>query len=152
MKTSSSIITFISSQPQFRLLATHICYGKFLALLPPRFRSSIAYIYIKDSTLYFAITHPGMKMELNYNLDLFKSILAMIDREDCLCSFPKVDKLMTFIPKYTEQLKLDDQKETETTVPYYSEKSTAYFDTDSLDKELREAYENIKKAILCNQS
>jgi hypothetical protein len=152
MKTSSSIITFISSQPQFRLLATHICYGKFLALLPPRFRSSIAYIFFKDSTLYFAITHPGMKMELNYNLDLFKSILAIIDREDSSCSFPKIDKLMTFIPKYNQQIKLDNQKETETTVPYYSEKSTADFDAHSLDEELQQAYENIKKAILCNQS
>lgn len=138
----------ISKQPQFRLLAKHICYGKFLAILPPRFRTSIAYIYIKDSTLYFAITHPGIKMELNYNLDLFKSLLDMINREDCLCSFPKVDKLMTFIPKCILQM----CEQTEDTVPHYDEKSTATFDTESLSKELKEAYENIKKAILCNQS
>jgi hypothetical protein len=99
-----------------------------------------------------AITHPGMKMELNYNLDLFKSILAMINERDCLCSFPKIDKLMTFIPKYNQQISLDNQKESETTVPYYSEKSTANFELNTKDSELQQAYENIKKAILCNLS
>lgn len=151
MKTSSSIISSISTQSQFRLLAKHICYRKFLALLPPRFRTSIAYIYIKDSTLFFAITHPGMKMELNYNLDLFKSILGIINKEDSLCSFQKIDKLITFIPKYNQQIMLDNASEKEITIPYYSEKSKANFDINTKDDELRVVYENIKKAILCNQ-
>lgn len=144
MKTSSNIISSISTQPQFRLLARHLCYNKFLALLPPRFRASIAYISIKDSTLYIAITHPGAKMELNYNKDLFKSILAMLDREDNSCSFPPIVNVTTYIPKYS----LNKQEERIDTVPRYDEKATGEFDMPIDDEELTLAFENIKEYLL----
>ncbi|MCI0501571.1 MAG: hypothetical protein L0Y61_07470, partial [Epsilonproteobacteria bacterium] len=114
-----------------------------------RFRTLIAYISIKENRLFIAITHPGAKMELNYNKDLFKSLLAMLNDKDSLCSFPKIEQITTYIPKFTEKATLNTE-DIEDTVPRYDEKSTANFDITTTDTNLKKAYDDIKKAILCN--
>ncbi|HIC78052.1 MAG TPA: hypothetical protein EYP02_02605, partial [Sulfurovum sp.] len=72
MKKAHTIISHISNLPEFKLLKKHYCYQKFISLLNPRFKKAIAFVYIRDETLFVALSHPGFKMELNYNKDLLK--------------------------------------------------------------------------------
>jgi len=55
MKNTKSILSMITKQPQFNSLMQHSCYQKFMATLPPRFKQAIAFIYIKDNTLFLVV-------------------------------------------------------------------------------------------------
>ena len=73
MEKVSTILSHLSNIPQFRSLKQQYCYRKFINLLSAKYQKAIAFVYIKDETLFVAVTHPGFKMELNYNRDLLKA-------------------------------------------------------------------------------
>ena len=75
MKKVSMILSHLSNQPQFRYLKQESCYKKYISLLGAKWQKAVAFIYIKNDTLFIAVTHPGFKMELNYNKDLLISLL-----------------------------------------------------------------------------
>ena len=77
MKTSRTVLDKLTSSVQFKPLGAHKCYAKFLSLLPQHLQKAIAFVYIKNETLFIALKHPGFKMELNYNKDLLKSEFEM---------------------------------------------------------------------------
>ena len=148
MKKASTILSHLSSQPQFRYLKQQACYTKYISLLTQKYQKAIAFVYIKDDTLFIAVKHPGFKMELNYNRDLLKSLLTQLNTYDTECEMMSASKVVVFHSKYHPM-----QKSTETisAVPYYTELASSEFEIHAQDSELKEKFEHIKEAILCNK-
>ena len=144
MKKANSILSHILNLPQFKTLKSHYCYQKFISLLSPRFQKAIAFVYVRQDTLFVAISHPGFKMELNYNKDLLKTLLTMLAKQDEKCKNLKVSKVILFNSKHNSIIK---EKTEEDTVPYYDEMSLGEFTINSEDKELKEAFEKIRDSI-----
>ncbi|MEA3418594.1 MAG: hypothetical protein U9Q90_04265 [Campylobacterota bacterium] len=147
MKNARSILSHLTHQPQFRSLRKQSCYRKFIHLLPPKFQQAIAFVYIDKATLFIALSHPGYKMELNYNRDLLKSVLTMMGEHDPECSEMKAEKVVIFNSKYHSSV----PKEHPSTDPKYTELAKADFTVQTDDVTLREKFEIIKKRILANR-
>jgi len=144
MKKADKIISHILHLPEFKSLHTHYCYQKFLSLLSPKYQRAIAFVYVRQNTLFVALRHPGFKMELNYNKDLLKSILTLLGKKDERCSFLVADRVVLFNSKYKTIIK--DEKVL-STIPYYKESASGEFNIDCNDKKLKEAFEKIKSII-----
>jgi len=147
MKNASMILSHLSSQPQFKSLKRQECYQKFIALLSPKWQKAVAFVYIKDETLFIAVTHPGFKMELNYNRDLLKTLLTQLNTHVEACKMMKAEKVVVFHSKYHA---MPQEKASEETVPHYHERAQGDFDTPE-DEELKEKFEHIKAIVTCNQ-
>ena len=150
MKKASSILSHLSNKPQFKFLKQQGCYKKYIGLLTAKYQKAIAFIYIKDDTLFIAVTHPGFKMELNYNKDLLKSLLTQLSTHDKTCEMMTASKVAIFHSKYHPV-----EKENISTVPYYNELASADFEIKSDDAELVAKFEQIKEhineAVKCNK-
>ena len=144
MKKASIILSHIRNLPEFKLLKSHYCYQKFISLLNPRFKKAIAFVYVRDDTLFVALSHPGFKMELNYNKDLLKSLLSMLAKGDEKCKNMKASKVVLFNSKHLSIIK---EEHIESTVPYYKEMALGEFTIESEDEELQKAFNKIKKSI-----
>ena len=148
MKKASSILSHLSNQPQFRFLKQEVCYKKYIALLTPKYQKAIAFIYIKDNTLFIAVTHPGFKMELNYNRDLLKSVLTQLGNHDTTCEMMQAKDVVIFHSKYHP---VEKEKVDENTIPYYNELASTDFDIESDDADIITKFEQIKTQIKCNK-
>jgi hypothetical protein len=144
MKKASIILSHLSNQPQFRYLKQESCYKKYISLLGKKWQKAVAFIYIKNDTLFVAVTHPGFKMELNYNRDLLKSLLTQIASFDPECQMMQADKVVVFHSKYRSIIKEEPEI---TTVPYYNELSSAQFDLNDMDSEIQEKFQETKDII-----
>jgi len=141
------ILSHLSSQPQFKSLKQQECYQKYINLLSDKWQKAVAFVYIKDMTLFIAVKHPGFKMELNYNKDLLKSLLSQLGTYDKVCEMMQAQKVIIFHSKYYA---MPEEKTSYVTVPHYHERATGDFETPE-DKELKEKFERIKALIACNQ-
>ena len=112
-----------------------------------KWQEAVAFVYIKDNTLFIAITHPGFKMELNYNKDLLKSLLTQLNTYDLACQKMTANKVVVFHSKYHA---MPEEKASYSTVPHYHERSSGTFDMPT-DENLKESFERIKSLILCKQ-
>jgi len=148
MKKASSILSHLSSQPQFKFLKQQVCYKKYISLLTPKYQKAIAFIYIKDDTLFIAVTHPGFKMELNYNRDLLKSILTQLQSHDSKCEMMQAEKVVIFHSKYYP---IEKTQEDISTVPYYNELASNEFEIKSNDEDIIAKFKKIKESIACNK-
>jgi len=144
MKQVNTILSHIQSLPQFKILKSHYCYQKFISLLSPKFQKAIAFVYVREDTLFVALSHPGFKMELNYNKDLLKSLLSMLSQQDSKCKKLKASKVVLFNSKHLSIIK---EKEIVSTVPHYKELSSGTFTIETEDKELMEAFKKIQTSI-----
>ncbi len=142
------ILSHLTNQPQFRFLKQQACYQKYINLLGVKYQKAIAFVYIKNETLFVAVTHPGFKMELNYNRDLLKSVLTQFTSYDNECTMMKADKVVIFHSKYHPVAKVEDAI---STVPYYNELASSDFVIESEDEDLIKKFEQIKEQIKCNQ-
>lgn len=148
MKKASTILSHLSSQPQFRFLKQQYCYKKYLSLLTPKYQKAIAFIYIKEETLFIAVKHPGFKMELNYNRDLLKSVLTQLSEYDEACQNLIVEKVVIFHTKYHP---LPPSTQDTSTIPYYAELASEDFLIKTDDPELKDKFMQIKEIVACNQ-
>ncbi len=144
MKKVSVILSHLSNQPQFKVLKQQNCYKKYISLLGAKWQKAIAFIYIKNDTLFVAVTHPGFKMELNYNRDLLKSVLTQLTTHDQECEMLKAQKVVVFHSKYHT---IEKNEGNATTIPYYNELASSDFDIYTEDTELKEKFEKIKADI-----
>lgn len=149
MKNASVILSHLVNQPQFRYLKQQVCYKKFIALLGAKWQKAIAFVYIKEKTLFVAVTHPGFKMELNYNRDLLKSVLTDLASHDSECASLQADNVIVFHSRYRS---LIDEKKQESTVPYYHEQASSNFKIACKDETLAERFQKTKELIACNRS
>jgi len=148
MKKAHTILSHLSSLPQFKVLKQQECYQKYIKLLSPKWQKAIAFVYIKEDTLFIVITHPGFKMELNYNRDLLKSLLTQLNTYDSACEMMTASKVAIFHSKYHP---MQQKSEVVSTVPYYAELASSDFEILSQDEELKAKFEHIKERILCNK-
>jgi len=144
MKQAHSILSHIKSLPQFRKLKKSYCYQKFISSLAPKFQKAIAFVYVQEHTLYIALSHPGFKMELNYNKDSFRDVLNVLAMMDEQCKSLRVSKVVLFNSK---RLSIIKEKKIESTVPYYKELSLGEFQINSKDREIIDAFKQIKCSI-----
>ena len=144
MKQANTILSHIQSLPQFKLLKSHYCYQKFISLLNPRFQKAIAFVYVKDETLFVALSHPGFKMEMNYNKELLLSLLDILAKQDEKCQRLKAKKVVLFNSKHISIIK---EEQIESTVPHYQEMALGEFTIESEDNELIKAFEAVRKSI-----
>ncbi len=138
------ILSHLTDQPQFRSLKQHACYKKFISLLGAKWQKAVAFVYIQNDTLFVAVTHPGFKMELNYNKDILKGVLTQLSNLDKACEMLQAEKIAIFHSKYRSIIKEDADI---STVPYYNELASAKFSIESDDEELREKFEAIREQI-----
>jgi len=144
MKKASMILSHLTNQPQFKSLKQHACYKKYLSLLGAKWQKAIAFVYIEKHTLFVAVTHPGFKMELNYNKDILKGILTQLSTLDKSCHMLQAEKVVIFHSKYRTIVKEAFQS---TTIPYYNELATSHFSIKSEDSALKEKFEAIQSCI-----
>ena len=147
MKKASIILSHLSSQPQFKSLKRQECYQKYIDLLSKKWQKAVAFVYVKDETLFIAVTHPCFKMELNYNRDLLKSLLTQLNNYDKSCEMMRADKVVVFHSKYHA---MPEEKSEENTVPHYHERAKGTFETPK-DENLKTLFERIKSLVLCKQ-
>ena len=148
MKKASSILSHLRNKPQFKFLKQQVCYKKYIGLLGAKYQKAIAFIYIKNDTLFIAVTHPGFKMELNYNRDLLKSVLTQLANHDAECEMMQAKDVIVFHSKYhpVEKEQID-----ESTVPYYNELASIDFHIESEDADIIAKFQQIKEHIKCNK-
>ena len=144
MKKASIILSHLTNQPQFKVLKQESCYQKYISLLGTKWQKAIAFIYIRDNTLFVSVTHPGFKMELNYNKDLLKSLLTQLSSIDPECKMMKADKVAVFHSKFRPIVKEVPEK---STVPYYNELASAEFTITNQDEDIKEKFQEIKEQI-----
>ena len=151
MKRANEIVKNIKSRPYFTSIQKYSCYNKLSQILPPRFAKAIAFFYIKNNTLFGALSHPGYKMELNYNKDLVKGLLNQLISldQDCKEVFKDVKKIEFFVSKFHSPAPLKADLNTQ---PYYTELSKAEFTIATKDSELKEIFQKIKEDILRNNA
>jgi len=147
MKKAHTILSHLSSQPQFKSLKRQECYQKYINLLSSKWQKAVAFVYIKDETLFIAVTHPGFKMELHYNRDLLKSLLMQLVKHDENCKMMHAGKVVVFHSKYHA---MPEKKTSYASVPHYHERSLGDFKMPE-DENLKEAFERIKALIACNK-
>jgi len=146
MKNASEILRHLFHPSQKEKLVRHRCYRRFLASLPPKWQQAVAFVYIKDATLFLALRHPGYKMEFEYNSnrDLMKSLLTLFAKTHPECKLPEVRRIVAFASKFHTPL----PKRTDT-IPYYTEKAKGTFRIQTDDAILRDKFESVKERIRC---
>ncbi len=147
MKKANIILSHLSSLPQFKVLKQQECYQKYISLLSPKWQKAVAFVYIKEETLFIAVTHPGFKMELNYNRDLLKSLLIQLNTHDSSCKMMTASKVVIFHSKYYA---MPEEKVSYVSVPHYEERASGMFELPE-DKTLKESFERIRAIIQCKQ-
>ena len=145
MKKASSILSHLSSRPQFRLLKRQGCYQRYISLLSPKWQKAVAFVYIKEETLFIAVNHPAFKMELNYNKDLLISLLRQLNKYVEGCENMIASKVVVFHSKYHA---MPEEKVKPRTVPHYLEQSSGDFNSP-IEPKLNDAFERIRKIIEC---
>ncbi|SHO80494.1 hypothetical protein MNB_SV-15-1362 [hydrothermal vent metagenome] len=143
-----AIVSYLTDQPKFKNLKKSYCYQKFLDALSPRLKKAIGFIYIKNRTLFIALSHPGFKMELNYQLDTFKYNMNMLKKYDNRCGEMGVDKVVIFNSNRVSIIK--DNENIESSIPYYNEASTGEFKIIGSNSDLVAKFNSIKEKIRCN--
>jgi hypothetical protein len=147
MKKADMILSHLSSLPQFKVLKRQECYQKYINLLSPKWQKAIAFVYIKDDTLFVSVTHPGFKMELNYNRDLLKNLLIQLNTHDKSCQMLTASKVVVFHSKYHP---MPQEKINYTTVPHYPEQASGIFTLPD-EQRLKESFERIQTLIRCKK-
>ena len=148
MKNVYTILSHLSQQPQFKYLKRHECYRKYIKLLGEKYQRAIAFVYVKNDTLYIAVTHPGFKMELNYNKEVLKEVLTQFISIEKNCDMLQASNVVIFHSKYH---KLPTEAADNLTVPHYQELAEGDFEVQTTDPQLQEKFEKIKKIIEKNR-
>ncbi len=110
--------------------------------LPPHIGKSIAFIYRRGETLFFALNHPGIKMEFDYKHNLIKSLLEKIKSFDNNCKDIKIVTIKSFITDtiYKPKKKSIQKRR-------YKERANGFFIIETDNLKLRELFQDIKEEI-----
>ncbi len=149
MKKANEILSGVKNRPNFKSIHKYSCFNKLKALLPPRFQKAIAFFYIRNNTLFGGLSHPGYKMELNYNKDLVKSLLKelILIEQSCQEIFANVDKIEFFVSKFhTKAPEYSSQS-----IPRYKELATGNFVINAKNEKIVEIFEKIREDIVKNR-
>ncbi len=144
MKKSSHIISHLTNQPLYSKLKTIKCYEKIKSLLPIRLQKAVLFIYVKNSTLFFALNHPGYKMEFNYNVNFIKRALKELKKKEIACKDFDFREIKVFVSNKIDTLSTTDKQEEKLT---YQERATGEFEIKTDNENLKKIFENIQEVI-----
>jgi len=148
MKRANEILNRVKQTPYLKSVQKYSCYNKLLELMPPRFAKAIAFFYIKNNILFGALSHPGYKMELNYNKDLVKGLLNQLSSFDLECKelFKSVKDIKFFVSKFHTPAPM----QTSQSIPTYQELAKGEFKILAQDNDIKALFEKIKEDIIYN--
>ncbi len=148
MKKSIEIISHLKNRSFHSRLNQIECFNKLTSLLPTRLSQAISFMYIKNKTLFFALNHPGYKMEFNYNVNLIKELLKKLKKLDLKCKDIEVEQIKVFNSNKTK-FKRKNMKQNESKIEYL-EKSTGNFDIKTQNETYIDLFKKIQKSIKKN--
>ncbi len=149
MKKANDILNGVISRPNFKSIHKYSCLNKLLALLPARYQKAIAFFYIRNNTLFGGLSHPGYKMELNYNKDLVKSLLKEISlvEQSCSALFEQIENVEFFVSKFhTKPPTIRANND-----PKYKELAKGEFEILTSHQELHSIFQRIREDIIKNR-
>ena len=142
MKNINSIVSHILTKPQYSKINQKKCFMKVMNTLPLHLKNAVLFTYIRGSTLFIVLNHPGLKMEFHYKDNLIKSLLKQIKLIDKDCqNMQDITNIKYFV---TNKIK---KKNTKPVKLSYKERATGNFEILSKNKELKKIFEKIKKNI-----
>ena len=151
MKSSKHIISLLKLQKKYEPLRLKDEINRFkAAYLTLALQKRILYIHTKNSTLFFAVTHPSLCQEINY---ISKGLLQTIkDNAQIFPSLCKLDSIKAYIPRENPRNdKHIAQKNTDKTA-YIEYAKGDFINHCEPDSELFNAFERIKLLIKNNQN
>lgn len=149
MKSTEDIITEIQKSPLYDKIRD---LRNFLEMLNPTHRQVIAFIYIKDGTLFIACKHNLGLQELkrDSNINLIKELLKTYIKLKPLSNLKEVRDIKFFVAsRYMKKIKQRDDmiKKALMTKPYY-ELSNGKFKNNIKNQKIHAIFEEIRELIL----
>jgi len=144
MKSSKSIINHLIKKPSYSKMGEKLCYQKIADALPPHISKSILFIYRKNQTLFFVLSHSGIKMEFDYKHNLIKSLLNKIKNIDKSCSDIEITTIKSFVSNKVQ--KTQSPKESRK-VLRYKERAKGEFEIKIQSENLKKIFQEIKSQI-----
>ena len=143
MKKASDIISHLLDSPCFSEISLRKNIQAFVYCLPFSLRRGIAFFYVKENVLFFALNHPAFLQEFNYKMPTIKSALKQY--QQLKNALLEVADIKAFVAK-TPPLKLDLNP----SESFYGELAYGDFENLAKDKEIFEKFEKIREIILCH--
>ena len=147
MKQSNEIISHIQNRSFRQNIKRIKCFKKILSLLPPKLSRAVLFMYIKNRVLFFALNHPGFKMEFNYNVNLIKELLKKLKKMDLNCKELDISDIKVFVSDKEKDKKNINHFDSDI---YYTERATGDFEIYSDNEKLQNIFKNIQKIIKNN--
>lgn len=145
MKTAFDILSHIVSLNQFHKIAMQLNVARFIHHLPLSLKRGVAFSYVRENVLFFALKHPSFKQEFNYKLPLIKSALNTFQKQEN--RLLEITEIRTFISD-----KIPQKKEVETHIQTKAELAKGEFINLAKDEDIFNRFEKIRKEILCNKN
>ena len=148
MKNSQHIISLLKLQKSYAPLRIKDEINLFkAAYLTPALKERIAYIYHKERTIFFAVTHPSLCQEINYiGKQLLQSIKDNPQKFPTLC---KMDSIKAYIPRnFTHnQTHTSTHNQNATKIPYNEYAKGDFINHCEQDCVLFDTFERIRLLI-----
>ncbi|CAA6808045.1 MAG: Unknown protein [uncultured Campylobacterales bacterium] len=142
MKNTKRLLHELSYKKEFNKLNTYYVINKVKELLPSHLSSSIAFMYVKDNTLFFAMDHQAKRVELEYKKQMILGWLKQIAKQKPKYEFVlKVKNIKAFVIYKTMQ------KQKPKISLIYEERSSGDFPIKTNNDKISKILDNIKKLI-----
>ena len=143
MKKASDIISHLLDSPCFSEISLRKNIQAFVYCLPFSLRRGIAFFYVKENVLFFALNHPAFLQEFNYKMPTIKSALKQY--QQLKSELLEIAGIKAFVAK-TLTLK----PPVNLSESFYGELACGDFENLAKDKEIFEKFEKIREIILCH--
>ncbi len=154
MKQVNLIINHLKSSPNFKNLQKAQSYKKLLLFLPKSFTNGILFMYNKNDTLYFVLSHQLYFMEFKslqrsdkYRKNFIKLKLNELIGLDKSCECINAQNIKAIVKNQAPLMK---QKDT-SCLPLYLERSKGKFKNSAKNPKLYKIFEEIRDIICSNQ-
>ena len=137
MKNINEILNHITKNPSYDKLNIFLEIKRFVNILPLKLKSGIKFVYIKNQTMHFVLTHQLFKVEFEHNKDTLKALLKMADIKD-------VSNFVFFVSNSVDNL---IKKKSENIDKKYIEKSVGIFENRAKDEKIFKKFESIREII-----
>ena len=137
MKNINEILNHITNNPSYDKLNIFLEIKRFVNILPLKLKSGIKFVYIKNQTMHFVLTHQLFKVEFEHNKDTLKALLKMADIKD-------VSNFVFFVSNSVDNL---IKKNSENIDKKYIEKRVGIFKNREKDEKIFKKFESIREII-----
>src|SRR5574344_1756457 len=144
MKNINEILNHITNNPSYDKLNIFLEIKRFVNILPLKLKSGIKFVYIKNQTMHFVLTHQLFKVEFEHNKDTLKALLKMADIKD-------VSNFVFFVSNSVDNLikknsKNKDKKYIKKNM-VIRKKSVGIFENRAKDEKIFKKFESIREII-----